>query len=81
MVLFDIGLPRLSGYDVARIIRERGTHEGRPFLVAVTGWGQTDDRRRSQEAGFHAHLVKPVNEVALRALVANIGARIHSATG
>lgn len=77
LVLLDIGLPRLSGYDVARIIREQGTHEDCPFLVAVTGWGQTEDRRRTQEAGFDAHLVKPVSEVALRALAANVGRRIQ----
>jgi DNA-binding response OmpR family regulator len=77
LVLLDIGLPRLSGYDVARMIREQNTREDRPVLVAVTGWGQTEDRRRSQEAGFHTHLVKPVNEVALRALVANVGRRIQ----
>ncbi|HEU4688364.1 MAG TPA: ATP-binding protein, partial [Vicinamibacterales bacterium] len=77
LVLLDIGLPRLSGYDVARIIREQGTHADCPFLVAVTGWGQTEDRRRTQEAGFDAHLVKPVSEVALRALVANVGSRIQ----
>jgi signal transduction histidine kinase/ActR/RegA family two-component response regulator len=53
----DIGLPGRNGYDVARSIRERGIG---CKLIAVTGWGQDDDRRRSREAGFDVHLVKPV---------------------
>jgi CheY-like chemotaxis protein len=53
----DIGLPGRNGYDVARSIRERGIN---CKLIAVTGWGQDDDRRRSREAGFDVHLVKPV---------------------
>ena len=58
IVLIDIGLPNLDGYEVARRIRaRRGT---RPILVAITGYGQADDRRRALEAGFDAHLTKPV---------------------
>jgi PAS domain S-box-containing protein len=58
IVLIDIGLPSLDGYEVARRIRAR---RGRaPILVAITGYGRADDRRRSFEAGFDAHLTKPV---------------------
>ena len=59
VVLLDIGLPGLDGYEVARRIRAQAK---RPVtLIAVTGWGQESDRRRSREAGFDAHLVKPVD--------------------
>ena len=59
LVLLDIGLPDISGYDAARQIRALpgGSKLG---LVALTGWGQQEDRRRSREAGFDRHLVKPV---------------------
>lgn len=55
--LVDIGLPDLDGYEVARALRARLGRELR--LVALTGYGQDADRRRSAEAGFDAHLVKP----------------------
>ncbi|MGQ9424489.1 hybrid sensor histidine kinase/response regulator [Gilvimarinus sp. F26214L] len=60
VALLDIGMPKLNGYDVARRIREHrwGEHM---CLVALTGWGQDEDRRRSREAGFDFHLVKPVD--------------------
>ena len=76
MVFLDIGLRRLSGYKVARMIREQNGHNGRPVLVAVTGWGQDEDRRHSEGAGFDSHLVKPVDENALHGLLANVSARI-----
>lgn len=59
VVLLDIGLPGIDGYEVARRLRARPTPE-RPVLVAVTGYGQPADRQRSREAGFDHHLVKPV---------------------
>ena len=60
VVLLDIGLPKLSGHDVCRHVREQPW--GKDIVViALTGWGQEEDRRRSQEAGFNGHLVKPVN--------------------
>ncbi|MBI3411963.1 MAG: PAS domain S-box protein [Planctomycetes bacterium] len=69
VVLLDIGLPRMNGLEVARRMREDlGLTDA--MLVALTGFGQEDDRRRSQEAGFNAHLIKPVNLEALRALLA-----------
>ena len=59
VVLLDIGMPKISGYDVARRIREsRGAEV---LLVAITGWGQEDDRQRAREAGFDHHFTKPVN--------------------
>jgi two-component system CheB/CheR fusion protein len=59
LVLLDIGLPGLNGYDVARKIREQ--HGDRVILIAMTGWGQDEDRRRAHEAGFNHHLTKPVD--------------------
>jgi CheY-like chemotaxis protein len=59
VVLLDIGMPRLSGYDVARRIREiRGKSV---LIVAITGWGQDEDRQRAREAGFNYHFTKPVD--------------------
>ena len=61
VVLLDIGMPGLNGYEVARRLRKLKMK--RPFqIVAVSGWGQAADRQKSQEAGFDLHLVKPVNE-------------------
>jgi two-component system, chemotaxis family, CheB/CheR fusion protein len=59
-VLLDIGLPRLNGYEVGSRIR-RAPWGKTLVLVALTGWGQDEDRNRSREAGFDAHMVKPVN--------------------
>ncbi len=68
IVLLDIGLPKLNGYDACRRIRERrlGT---RAKIIAITGWGQENDRRRSREAGFDAHLVKPIDPTNLERLL------------
>jgi two-component system CheB/CheR fusion protein len=60
VVLLDIGLPRMDGCEVARRLRQMPDMTN-ALLVALTGYGQDDDRRRSQEAGFNAHLVKPVD--------------------
>lgn len=64
IVLLDIGLPGLSGYEVARQIRGRNRRNVR--IVAVTGWGQANDRRQSADAGFDLHLTKPLDENAVR---------------
>ena len=71
VVLLDIGMPGMDGYEVARIIRAKHS-EPRPAIVALTGWGQADDRRRSREAGFDHHLVKPADIAALRALLTSL---------
>jgi CheY-like chemotaxis protein len=71
VVLLDIGLPKLNGYEAARKIRDQPWGQ-RMILVALTGWGQDEDRRKSSEAGFDAHLVKPVDHAALNKLLADL---------
>ena len=68
IVLCDIGLPGMDGYAVARALRA-APETSSAFLIALTGYGQDDDRRRALEAGFDAHLVKPVDLDALRRLL------------
>jgi len=68
VVLLDIGLPKLNGFEVARKIRQE-TWGKNMMLVALTGWGQDGDRKKSGEAGFNAHLVKPVDPVTLMELL------------
>jgi PAS domain S-box-containing protein len=70
LVFLDIGMPVMNGYDVAQRLRQRPGLE-HLLLVAMTGWGQEEDRRRSHEAGFDHHLVKPADPEALRHLVAH----------
>ncbi|WP_411879352.1 PAS domain-containing protein [Polaromonas sp. YR568] len=71
VVLLDIGMPGMNGYEVARAIRSR--FPGHPtVLVALTGWGQEDDRRRASEAGFDHHLLKPAEIDALQKLLADL---------
>jgi two-component system CheB/CheR fusion protein len=77
VVLLDIGLPRMDGYEVARRLRHRPEME-KALLVALTGYGQDDDRRRSHEAGFNVHLVKPVDLDALRLALADAGSLVES---
>jgi CheY-like chemotaxis protein len=68
IVLLDIGLPRLSGLEAAQRMRQDlGLCDA--LLIAMTGYGQMEDKRRSQEAGFNAHLVKPVDLPELQSLV------------
>jgi two-component system CheB/CheR fusion protein len=75
VVLLDIGMPGMSGYEVARRLRADGG-PACPLLVAMTGYGQDEDRRRSREAGFDHHLVKPVEfEVVLALLAREAGHR------
>jgi PAS domain S-box-containing protein len=70
VILLDLGLPVLNGYEAAERIRSaQGAR--RPLLIALTGWGQEDDRRRSREAGFDCHLVKPVDPLELIGLLAD----------
>ncbi|HEU4620770.1 MAG TPA: PAS domain S-box protein [Burkholderiaceae bacterium] len=73
VVLLDIGMPRLNGYDAARQLREQHGGE-RMLLIALTGWGQDEDKRRSKEAGFDVHLVKPVEPGSLETVIASIDA-------
>jgi CheY-like chemotaxis protein len=69
LVLLDIGLPEVDGYEVARALRSRPELRGM-LLVAITGYGQAEDRRRAREAGFHAHCTKPVDLVDLQEILA-----------
>jgi DNA-binding response OmpR family regulator len=70
IVLLDIGLPGMNGYDVAREIRAaRGDSV---LLIAMTGWGQEEDRRRARESGFDHHLTKPVNIDVLNNLLSKV---------
>ena len=73
VAVLDIGMPRLNGYDVAEQVR-RGPKGAHIRLVALTGWGQTEDRRRALAAGFDDHLTKPVHPESLLALIASSGA-------
>jgi signal transduction histidine kinase/CheY-like chemotaxis protein len=73
VVLLDIGLPGLDGYQVARRLREDVGLDS-SLLVAMTGYGQPEDRRRSREAGIHHHFVKPVEPLVLRNLLADVAA-------
>lgn len=72
VILLDIGMPKLNGYEVCRRIRDEPWGKG-IVLIALTGWGQEEDRRRSREAGFDRHLVKPVDPQALMRLLAGLG--------
>jgi DNA-binding response OmpR family regulator len=68
MILLDIGMPKLNGYDVARQIRGQQWSNG-TVLVALTGWGQEEDKRRATEAGFDRHFTKPIDPLELHRLV------------
>lgn len=68
VVLLDIGLPKMDGYEVARQIRQEPWGSN-PILVAITGWGQTEDKDLSRESGFDHHLVKPVDHDHLLKLI------------
>jgi CheY-like chemotaxis protein len=67
-VLMDLGMPNVNGYEAARRMREQPWGR-RLLLIATTGWGQEEDRRRSREAGFDHHLVKPIDTEVLRDLL------------
>ncbi|HEX4964325.1 MAG TPA: response regulator [Thermoanaerobaculia bacterium] len=72
VVLCDIGLPGMDGYAVARALRAAPETRS-AYLIALTGYGQDEDRRRAQEAGFDAHLTKPADIDALHRLLAAAG--------
>jgi CheY-like chemotaxis protein len=71
VVMLDIGMPRLNGYDAARRLREQPWGK-RMLLIAMTGWGQDEDKRRAAEAGFDHHFTKPVDITVLHGLLATL---------
>jgi PAS domain S-box-containing protein len=73
-VFLDIGMPGLSGYEVAEAVRREPRHDG-VMLVALTGWGGADDRARTAQAGFDAHLTKPATVAAIEAVLREVTAR------
>jgi PAS domain S-box-containing protein len=73
VILLDIGMPQMSGYEVARALRA-DADAAHSALVAVTGWGQEADRERAKEAGFTHHFVKPISEEALRLILVEVSA-------
>jgi CheY-like chemotaxis protein len=72
VVIMDIAMPGIDGYETARLLRALPGLSGIKF-VAMSGYGQDTDARRSQEAGFEAHLVKPADPVALQTLLRRLG--------
>lgn len=69
LVLMDLGMPHMDGLEAARRLRSQ-PWSTQLVLVALTGWGQDEDRERSEAAGFDHHLVKPLDTAALAALLA-----------
>jgi CheY-like chemotaxis protein len=67
----DLGMPRMNGYDAARMMRKAAECDG-AILVALTGWGQEEDRRRSYEAGFNHHIVKPIDFTVVENLLKDL---------
>jgi DNA-binding response OmpR family regulator len=74
VALLDIGLPGISGFEVARRIRQQSKHM---VLVALTGYGQETDRQRSREAGFDHHLVKPADFDDVEKILAAVASRLN----
>ena len=68
VILMDVGLPRMNGYDAARQIR-RECRDRKILIIALTGWGKESDRRQSADAGIDHHLVKPLDLGQLRELL------------
>jgi CheY-like chemotaxis protein len=69
VVLMDLGMPRLNGYEAVRQLRQEPWAR-EVTIVATTGWGQDEDRRRTADAGFDRHLVKPIDIASLREVLA-----------
>jgi CheY-like chemotaxis protein len=71
LVFLDLGMPGMDGYEVARHIRKMPGLE-KVILAALTGWGQQEDRKRTSEAGFDHHLVKPLEPKVLQGLISSL---------
>ncbi|QIN67913.1 Sensor histidine kinase RcsC (plasmid) [Caballeronia sp. SBC1] len=76
IVLLDIGMPKLTGYEVAKRIRSE-TWAVRPILIAITGWGQPEDRRQTHEVGFDVHFTKPIDFVRLHHAIVDSISRVR----
>ncbi len=76
VAILDIGMPRMNGYDVARELRKR--FGPRITLIAVTGWGQEEDKARAADAGFRLHFTKPIDLAVIEGALAGLGAPPHS---
>ena len=74
LILLDIGLPKMNGYETARDIRQQPWGQD-IVLAALTGWGQEDDKRRAHEAGFDYHFVKPLDPGILQKFLAEVAPR------
>jgi CheY-like chemotaxis protein len=72
-IFLDIGLPGMNGFEVVRTLRQEGHRN--EIIIAVSGYGQPEDRQRSREAGFDEHLVKPVQQESLVLALRRIAAR------
>jgi CheY-like chemotaxis protein len=77
VVLLDIGLPIMNGYEACRRLRQEPWSRSM-LLVALTGWGQEEDREQSRDAGFDVHMVKPVDHEALLSVIARSTPRVVS---
>jgi len=73
LILMDVGMPRLNGYEAARRIREQPWGQD-ALIVTLTGWGQESDKARSQEAGCNEHMVKPIKLAEVEGLLARLPA-------
>jgi PAS domain S-box-containing protein len=76
VALMDIGMPRVNGYEAARRIRQKGWGKGM-VLIAITGWGQDEDKQRAKEAGFDHHLTKPIEPAELEKLLVSVTAQVN----
>jgi CheY-like chemotaxis protein len=78
LVVMDIGMPVMNGYEACRTMKERPWGKAAK-VVALSGWGQQEDRRRSMEAGFDEHFVKPIDTQVLKDLITSMAEQGASA--
>jgi PAS domain S-box-containing protein len=81
IVMLDIGMPGMSGYEVARKLTAEDAENCRPTLVALTGWGQESDKKLARACGFHHHLVKPASDAAIRSILIEVAKQPNRARG
>ena len=78
VIVLDIGLPIMNGYEVAQELRRRPALR-HVHLAALTGWGQSEDRRRAREAGFDTHFTKPISPTAVKDLLSAVARGVEYA--